>query len=506
LGAAVVAALTPEHEVRTLAADPRDGAADAALTEGAGALVHLDPIAGCEGSDREVLDRATRGTYVLMRAAIAAGVRRVVLGSSLSLLGRYPASWAVSETWRPLPDVADVRQLAVHLAEQSTRQFVFFEPVEVVCLRLGDVVEDRAVRSGRDARWLHVEDAVEAVRSALTAPLGLRIDDARASDTLPHGWRVFHIPGAGRTRVPLAEAGPALGYRPVHDLAPAEPPSPTEAERTGDTSLLAPARPIPSRPIRRVLVLGAGGPLAAATARALAPSYVLRLTDVRTLPEAAEGPRQSEGAPLPAVLPPPHEHRRVDVTDLGQVVDAADGMDAIINCTVVRPHCLGAYNVMRAAVAAQIRRVVHTGPLQVSSEWPAGYAWDFDVPDDAPGRSGGWLYGHTKLLGQEVVRLFAEAHDLEVPALYFSAFVDPATARPRLGGVHPMSISWDDSAEAMRRALEVPSLPSPFEIFHILADLPHGKYSSAKARRVLGWSPRDSLHHLWARRPESPTA
>jgi len=183
-------------------------------------------------------------------------------------------------------------------------------------------------------------------------------------------------------------------------------------------------------------------------------------------------------------------------------------MDAIINCTVVRPdlvqafrvNCIGAYNVMRAAVAHRIRRVVHTGPLQVSSEWPAGYGMDFGVPDAAPGRSGGWLYGHSKFLGQEVVRLFAEAYDLEVPALYFSIFVNPETAEPRPGGVHPMTISWEDSGDAMRRALEVPSLPSPFEIFHILADLPHGRYSSRKAQQLLGWRPRDTLSNLWARR------
>jgi hypothetical protein len=42
-----------------------------------------------------------------------------------------------------------------------------------------------------------------------------------------------------------------------------------------------------------------------------------------------------------------------------------------------------------------------------------------------------WLYGHTKYLGPEVVRLFAERYDLEVPALLFSVFVDPALTRPQ---------------------------------------------------------------------------
>jgi hypothetical protein len=47
--------------------------------------------------------------------------------------------------------------------------------------------------------------------------------------------------------------------------------------------------------------------------------------------------------------------------------------------------------------------------------------------------------------------------------------------------------------------MEVPSLPSPFKVFLILADLPHGKYSNQKARRLLGWQPRDAPEALWTR-------
>ena len=198
----------------------------------------------------------------------------------------------------------------------------------------------------------------------------------------------------------------------------------------------------------------------------------------------------------------------MDVTQYDQVLRACQGMDAIVNCTVVRPYLvnaflvnlIGAYNVMLAATKTGIRKVVHTGPQQVGNDRPAGYAWDFDVPDDAPGRPGARLYTATKYLGQEVVRLFAEQYDLQVPALFYAIFANPENTRAARGGVHPMTISWEDAGLAMRRALEVPELPSPFEIFHILADLPHGKYSNAKAKRLLGWQPRDSLAHLWARR------
>jgi hypothetical protein len=93
------------------------------------------------------------------------------------------------------------------------------------------------------------------------------------------------------------------------------------------------------------------------------------------------------------------------------------------------------------------------------------------VPDDAPPRPGVSLYGHSKYLGREIVRLFAEYDALETPTL---------CAAP-----------WRS-----------PSLPAPFRCMHIVADLPLGKYSGATAQRVLHWRPRDDLAHLWARRSE----
>jgi len=519
LGTALAAALRASHAVVALAGDLRDETAARQVVDGADALIHLAPIAPdlpAGAADQELLDLATRGTYVLLQAAVAAGVRRVVLGSTLALMERYPASWAVSETWRPQPDVTDVAQLAAYLAEVSAQQFAHVEPLQVVCLRFGSLV-DAQTSAGLpyDTRWLHVDDAVQAVVKALTAPLASRTQMGR--ERRSQGWWVCHIPGGGQHgRWPLAEAAEEhrLGYRPMHTFADwpgsgAPLASATAAEQAGDLALLGPRQHVPSRPIRNVVIFGAGGPLGAVTAQALAPAYRLRLTDLRPLAEiAADGKPQSTGAPLPVVLPPPHESIEVDVTDAEQVWRACSGMDAIINCTVVRPdpvqafrvNFLGAHNIARAAVDHGIRRVVQTGPLQVSNDSPAGYHWDFAVPDDAPARPGAWLYALTKFLGQETLRLFAEAYDLEVPVLLFSQFIAPQTATPRMGGVHPMSISWEDAGLAMRRALETQTLPSAYEVFHILADLPHGKYSNAKACRLLNWQPRDNLVHLWTQR------
>ncbi|MCX5984916.1 MAG: hypothetical protein NTX54_00120 [Chloroflexi bacterium] len=62
-----------------------------------------------------------------------------------------------------------------------------------------------------------------------------------------------------------------------------------------------------------------------------------------------------------------------------------------------------------------------------------------------------------------------------------------------------MSISWDDAGRALRHTVDAPGYPAPFELMHITADLPHDRYSNAKAKALLGWSPRDNLEHLYAR-------
>jgi nucleoside-diphosphate-sugar epimerase len=520
LGAALARVLGDAYSVRVVPeGDLCDETFARQVVAGCQALIHLAPLypdLPASVGAQQVLDRATRGTYVLFQAAVAAGVERVILGSTLALLERYPPGWAASEAWQPRPDVTDLSQLAAYLAEESARQFALAGPLTVICLRLGEVVEDHAIQGRRyDPRWLHVDDAVQAVRSALHRPPAAA---PHSNTSTPERWHVYHIPGGGAyTRVPLAAAGGAdeLGYTPTHTFAHVpgadeRPPAPTMAELAGDLSLLRPRERIPSRPIRNVVIFGAGGPLAAAATPALAGTYRLRLADLRDIADiVAENRPQAPGAPLPRALEPPHETMQVDVTDPDQVLRACEGMDAVINCTVNREHpinafrvnALGAYNVMAAAVAHKIRRVVHTGPQLVAPHWSGGYCGDFAVPDDAPPRPGTNLYGHTKYLGQELVRLFAEAYDLQVPTLLFTSLVNPETAATHPGGVHPMSISWEDAGLAVRRALETPDLPSPFERLHILADLPHGIYSAAKARRLLGWRPRDNLAHLWARRP-----
>lgn len=68
-----------------------------------------------------------------------------------------------------------------------------------------------------------------------------------------------------------------------------------------------------------VLILGGNGTMGPHVVKALEREHTIRITDVNDL----------EGSP--------HEYLKVDSSDLDQVMAASEGMDAIVNLSVVRP-------------------------------------------------------------------------------------------------------------------------------------------------------------------------
>jgi len=239
----------------------------------------------------------------------------------------------------------------------------------------------------------------------------------------------------------------------------------------------------------KVLVLGSAGLVGVpGVIPGLEPYHQLRLADIK---------------PHPPDIEARHETRIVDVSSLEEVERAAEGMEAIVNCTVVRDHPVlsfdvnirGAYNVMRAAVRHGIKRIVHTGPQMAHA-----YRDEFNLSPEAPPRPGVGLYSLTKYVSLELCRVFAEAHHLEVVCLLFSSFMDPDDDRyPSGQDTHAFQVSWADTGRAFHRALVAENLPSPFEVFNITSNLPHGKYSLTKARYLLGYEPQDDLARLWTR-------
>lgn len=240
-----------------------------------------------------------------------------------------------------------------------------------------------------------------------------------------------------------------------------------------------------------VLVLGAAGMLGPHVVAALAPRHRLRLADLAPPPGA-----RAEG------------WLALDVTDAAAVEAAAAGMDAIVNLTVVRDdvrrafavNTVGSLHVVRAAVAQGVRRVIHTGPHHAVAG-PSYHDLDHAIGPDAPPQPGLLPYALTKALGQELCRLTAERHALEVLTLLFWHLRDARDLELGRRPVRPFAVSLQDCAAAIGCALEVPRarLASCCEVFFIAGDQPHGKYDAGKARRVLGWRPADDLSPIWRR-------
>lgn len=148
----------------------------APLVAGVEAILHLAPYAAFPTPDadaeREALDQAARGTFVLLHEALKAGVKRVVLASRLDLMAAYPEDYLVDETWKPVPDTT-ATALAPYLAELTLREFVRAEPILGVCLRLGDLGSEGTTES----------DAVTAIERALVMePAGQK-----------YRWWLYHI-------------------------------------------------------------------------------------------------------------------------------------------------------------------------------------------------------------------------------------------------------------------------------------------------------------------------
>lgn len=240
-----------------------------------------------------------------------------------------------------------------------------------------------------------------------------------------------------------------------------------------------------------VLILGGVGMLGPYVARHLAPRHNLRITDVVAPTE-----------PLPG------EFVLVDAANREQVLAAAEGMDAILNLSVLRQdrkiafdvNTLGCYHMMEAAVTHGIRRVINTGPhFTLAGRWTYEH-FDYDIGPDIPPQPGTNLYALSKSLGHQISRVYTEHHDIYVQMYLFYNFRDPADVPP--GSRHaPFSISWENAAEIFSLGLEIPleTLPSRCEVFNIFTDMPHGKFSNEKAKRILGFRPRNDIASLWTK-------
>ena len=185
-GALLAAGLGAEFEVVALGAEENSDLAnyrqvdllqreelDSALA-GVEAIVHAAGGDPAGGDEQDLLDIAARGTYVALTAACAVGIEKAVLLSDLDLMRDYPEEYLIDPQWNALPR-AEAGSLAPLMAELVGREIARTGQIEVRCLRLGELDAETTA-----------DDAVEAVRQALTAERG------------GHDWLLAHVASSGR--------------------------------------------------------------------------------------------------------------------------------------------------------------------------------------------------------------------------------------------------------------------------------------------------------------------
>ncbi len=191
--------LSDRFAVRWLSRDDADitdlGSLERAFA-GADAVVHLAAAAEIQAPWEQVLPANIVGAYNTFEAARRAGVRRVVFASSNHAVGMYMHDTdRFADPKHPIEVPADAPVRADSLygaskawAEAVGRFYAERQGIEVVCLRIGWVMDEDGPPSSTELReeppdvaprapgmWLSHRDCVSLVEAALTADVQFAI-------------------------------------------------------------------------------------------------------------------------------------------------------------------------------------------------------------------------------------------------------------------------------------------------------------------------------------------
>jgi uronate dehydrogenase len=179
--------------------------------------------------------------------------------------------------------------------------------------------------------------------------------------------------------------------------------------------------------------------------------------------------------------------------------DVVRGMDAIVHLALagtdqspgeqIDALVRATYNLLTAAAAEGVRRVVHVSSLSALQ----GYDEAFTVTEDWQPRPADDAPALAEYLAEYTSREFARQRQLEVVALRIGKVVRAESiAGSRFD---PLWVDERDVAQAVALALRTSPPASPrgtdgWAVFHILSDSPRARFSIDKARQLLGYQPQ----------------
>ena len=237
-------------------------------------------------------------------------------------------------------------------------------------------------------------------------------------------------------------------------------------------------------PIRTILITSAHSRVVQALAAELAGHFQLRLT-------------------APVDIHAIHPFVRSELGHDESINDVVGGMDAIVHVADPPPNSDPAaridyrtrctYNLLNAAVAEGVRKVVYLSSLEVMT----GYDDDFEVTEVWRPLVSSNPEKLSNYLGEFTCREFAHEFKMPVVVLRLGKVVraDEVKDQP----FDPMWVDERDVAQAVSRALSTWSSDHSqgkrqWSIYHIQSGSPRATFSSKKAEDVLGYKPQHAWH------------
>ncbi len=193
-----------------------------------------------------------------------------------------------------------------------------------------------------------------------------------------------------------------------------------------------------------------------------------------------------------------------DLSSYNQVRALMEGVDTVVHLAgsaspesswedVLEANIIGLRNVLEAARAAGVRRVVYAssnhamGMYDRAEQWPV-YPHQLPRPDSH--------YGVSKAFGEILGRFYHDEHGLDFIALRIGWLSDdPGGTDSEL--LHAMWLSEGDAVRVVRAAIEA---PVRFGLYYAISDNPNRRWDLTNTMVELGYRPRDS----WPKHEREP--
>jgi uronate dehydrogenase len=202
----------PGDDPRRIQADILDWPALQAGMQGCDAVLHLAVASGHSGTYEDErfndvrFDVNVKGTYHVFECARRAGVRRVVLASSLMVVWGHGGNTMIAGDAPPRP--VGTYALTKTLAEQIAEHYARSHSLEVLVLRMAaplDIANPEVLRRPVRPQQVPFPDLAQAFARALTVPFA--------------GFAIVTIAGDSSRRMwDLEPARRILGWEPRHRL------------------------------------------------------------------------------------------------------------------------------------------------------------------------------------------------------------------------------------------------------------------------------------------------